>query len=184
SPGGNFSQFAPFIDPNITDGSFRMGEITYAETQLIAAEAAWHINGGVAPTDVVAAAAPFLTNAHADRTYGSQTFTGSAGAIPTPTLQNIIEEKYVQLYLNPEVWNDYKRTCLPSLAPVAAAGSKVPGANPIPGRIPYGLTEIDANPNVPKASSVGVAISSVSLNPNEPAFCPVLNYTSSTPLGN
>jgi Starch-binding associating with outer membrane len=185
SPGGNFSQFGPFIDPNITDGSFRMGEITYAETQLIAAEATWHLNGGGAdPTVPVAAAATFLNNAHADRTYGSQTFTGSAGAIPTPTLQNIIEEKYVQLYLNPEVWNDYKRTCLPSLAPVAAAGSKVPGANPIPGRVPYGLTEINANPNTPTASSVGVAISSVSLNANEPAFCPVLNYTSSTPLGN
>ena len=185
SPGGNFSEFASFIDPTITDGSFRMGEITYAETQLIAAEAAWHLNGGGAdPTVVIATAQPFLNNAHADRTYGSQAFAGSAVGTPTASLQNIIEEKYVQLFLNPEVWNDYKRTCLPSLAPVAAAGTNVPGPNPIPGRVPYGLTEIDANPNTPTTSSVGVTITSVSLNPNQPASCPLLNYTSSTPLGN
>jgi hypothetical protein len=73
---------------------------------------------------------------------------------------------------------------LPSLAPVAAAGTTTPGPAPIPGRVPYGLTEINANPNVPTTSSVGVAISSVSLNPNEPAYCPLLNYTSSAPLGN
>ncbi len=182
---GAYSAFAPFIDPDITDGSFRMPEITYAETQLIAAEAAWHLNGGGAdPTVVVGAAQPFLDAARATRRYGSQAFAGPVPGVLPASLQNIIEEKYVTLFLNPEVWNDYRRTCLPSLAPVPAAGSNAPGPNPVPGRLPYGLTEINANPNVPATSSAGVAITSVSLNPNQPASCPVLNYTSSSPLAN
>ena len=182
---GAYSAFAPFIDPNITDGSFRMPEITFAETQLIAAEAAWHLNGGGAdPTVVVAQAQPFLNAARATRRYGSQTFAGGSPGVLPASLQNVIEEKYVTLFLNPEVWSDYKRTCLPSLAPVSAAGSNAPGPNPIPGRLPYGLTEINANPNVPASSSAGVAITSVSLNPNQPASCPVLNYATSTPLAN
>jgi hypothetical protein len=93
------------------------------------------------------------------------------------SLQNIIEEKYVTLFLNPEVGNDWKRTCLPSFAPA-------PGTAGIPGRLPYGLTEINANPNVPSTSSTGVAITSVSLNPNQPTACPGLNYTNSSPLAN
>lgn len=192
---GTFSDFAPFIDGATAPGDFRQPEITYAETQLIAAEATWHINcPACAPTTVVAAAQPFLDAARANRAYGA---TGGApvtfpalpnvnapNALPA-TSQNIMEEKYVTLFLNPESWNDYKRTCLPSLAPApASATGTTPGTAPIAGRLPYGLTEINANPNTPSTSSVGVPITSVSLNPNQPASCPVLNYTTSTPLAN
>jgi len=102
------------------------------------------------------------------------------------TLQNIIEEKYVTLFLNPEVWNDYKRTCFPSIAPAptSSAPGSAPRTTPIPGRLPYGLSEINANPNLPTTSSTGVTISTTSQNPNDPNACPVLNYTSSSPLAN
>jgi hypothetical protein len=43
--------------------------------------------------------------------------------------------------------------------------------------MPYGITEINANPNTPNVSPTGQ-------NPNDPNPCPALNYTSSTPLGN
>jgi len=183
-PGGAFSGFNTFIDGGTPPGDFRQPELTYAETQLIAAEAAFHAGGQ-------GAAQPFLDAARANRAYGS---TGGlevtfpplpAGSAPA-TLQNIMEEKYVTLFLNPEVWNDWKRTCLPSLAPApASVSSPTPGgAGPIPGRLPYGQTEINANPNTPSSSSAGVGISSVSLNPNQPTACPVLNYTSSVPLAN
>ena len=97
-----------------------------------------------------------------------------------------MEEKYVTLFLNPEVWNDYKRTCLPSLAPAPTVSSPgaAPRATPIPGRLPYGQSEITSNPNVPTTSSTGVAVTPVSQNPNDPNTCPVLNYTSSSPLAN
>ena len=103
----------------------------------------------------------------------------NAALPPVPaTLENIMEEKYVTLFLNIEAWNDYKRTCLPALAPAPASlGSTTPGTNPVPGRLPYGITEINANPHTPAASPVG-------RNPNDPNPCPVLDYSASTPLGN
>jgi hypothetical protein len=192
---GTFSTFGTFIDGLTAPGDFRQPEITFAETQLILAEAQWHIAcPACTPTTVVGGAQAALDAARANRAYGAT--AGAPVAFPAlpnlnapnalpATLQNIIEEKYTTLFLNPEVWNDFKRTCLPSLAPApASVTATTPGASPIPGRLPYGLTEINANPNTPATSSAGVAITSVSINPNQPASCPVLNYTTSTPLAN
>ncbi|MGH7629689.1 MAG: protein kinase domain-containing protein [Gemmatimonadales bacterium] len=106
------------------------------------------------------------------RRYGSADFGTAPGTLPA-SLLNIIEEKYLTLFLNPEVWNDWKRTCLPSLAPAL-------GAAAIPGRLAYS----DDGPNTPTTSSAGVAITPVSRNPNQPAACPALNYTTSNPLAN
>jgi hypothetical protein len=182
--GGDYSSWGAFIDPNVSDGSFRQPELTYAETQLIAAEATWHINcANCAPSTVVAAAQPFLDAARTNRKFGSVSFANAPGSLPA-SLENIMEEKYVTLFLNPEVWNDYKRTCLPALAPTPPAGSNAPGTSPIPGRLPYGLSEVNANPNTPATNSAGIAVTSVGQNPNDPNPCPVLNYTSSAPLAN
>jgi len=179
---GPYSGFGAFLDPNVSDGSFREPVISYAETQLIAADAAWHIHcAGCADTTGVPAAQSFLDAARQNRHYGSTSagpvvFGNAPGTLPA-SLRNIIEEKYVTLFLNPEVWDDWRRTCLPSLAPA-------PGTTGIPGRLPYGLTEVNANPNVPSTSSTGVTITSVSLNPNQPRACPALNYVNSNPLAN
>ena len=174
---GPYSRIGPTFDVDQSDGSFRQPELTYVEMQLIAAEATWQINcSGCSPTAVVSAAQPFLDAARRNRRYGSASFGDAPGALAA-SLQNIIEEKYVSLFLNPEIWNDWKRTCLPSLAPTT-------GRPAIPGRLPYGLVDITTNPNVPTTSSTGVPITSTSLNPNQPAACPVLNYTSSNPLAN
>jgi hypothetical protein len=170
--GGLYSGFT-FIDGIASPGDFRHPIITWAETQLIGAEAAFQAGGQ-------AAAQPYLDAVRADRVYGAS--GGAAvtfpplGSVPA-TLQNIMEEKYVTLFLNMEVWNDYKRTCLPSLAPAPLAGTTVPGPSPIPGRLPYGLTEINANPHTPNVSPTG-------RNANDPNACPVLDYVASTPLAN
>jgi hypothetical protein len=179
---GPYSDRGDFINQFVSDGSFRLPEISYAETQLIAAEAAWQLGcPGCAPTEVVGAAQPFLDNARRGRRYGATSegpvlFGDAPGGLPA-SLKNIIEEKYVTLFLNPEVWNDWKRTCLPSLAPALGA----PG---IPGRLPYSDQEATANPNTPTISSTGVPITAVSRNPNQPDACPALNYVDSTPLAN
>ncbi len=189
SPGGNYSGFGAFIDGKTQPADFRQPELTYAETQLIMAEAEWHLNcPGCAATAVAAQAQPFLDAARRDRQYGA-----TAGAfvqfpdlasVPA-SLQSIIEEKYATLFLNPEVWNDYKRTCLPSLAPAPPSStSPTPGTVPLPGRLPYPQQETDVNPNTPATSSVGVPVTSTGLNPNQPAACPLLDYTSSSPLAN
>ena len=163
-----------FIDNNTDPGDVRMPVITYAETQLIGAEAAFQIGGQ-------GAAQPFLDAARANRSYGTRGATpiSFAPLAPAPaTLENIMEEKYVTLYLNIESWNDYKRTCLPALASAPASlGNTTPRGEPIPGRLPYGITEANANPNTPIVSPTG-------RNPNDPNPCPALNYTSSVPLAN
>ncbi len=176
----DYSAFTGIIDGASGNGDFRTPMITWAETQLIGAEAALATgNAGLAQQ--------YLDAVRANRTFGSiggnpVTFP-ALGSVPA-TLQNIMEEKYVTLYLNPEVWNDYKRTCLPALAPAAPAGSNAPGTNPIPGRIPYGQTEINANPNVPATNSGGFPVTPTGQNPNDPNACPVLNYLNSSPLAN
>jgi hypothetical protein len=162
-----------FINANIDVGDFRQPEVTFAENQLIGAEAAFHTGGQ-------AAAQPFLDAARANRVYGARGTTPVVFPPLAPvaaTLQNIMEEKYVSLFLNMELWNDYKRTCLPSLAPAPPLNSPNPGTSPIPGRIPYGVTETNANPNTPNVPPTG-------FNRNDPTPCPALNYTSSTPLAN
>jgi len=176
NPVGEFSLFGPYIDGATAPGDWRTPEITFRETQLIGAEAAFQTGGA-------GAAQPFLDAARANRTYG--TFAGAVvdfgaapGSLPA-TLQNIIEEKYTALYLNPEVWNDYKRTCFPSLAPApSVAAGTTPRGTPIVGRLPYGLTELNANgANAPP-------VTTQSRNRNDPNACPVLNYVNSTPLAN
>lgn len=174
APGGNYAGFT-FIDPFVfgAPGDFRHPVITWAETQLIGAEAAFQAGGQ-------GAAQPYLDAVRANRVYGSSggvpNLLPPLGPVPA-TLQNIIEEKYLTLFLNLEVWNDYKRTCLPALASAPAAGSTHPGSSPVPGRMPYGLTETNANPNMPVVSPTG-------RNANDPNACPVLDYASSAPLGN
>jgi Susd and RagB outer membrane lipoprotein len=141
---------------------------------LIGAEAAFQTGGQ-------AAAQPYLDAARANRSYGARGSTPNVFAplAPVPaTLENIMEEKYVTLYLNIEAWNDHKRTCLPALAPAPATlASTVPRSEPIASRLPYGITEMNANPNTPNVSPTG-------RNANDPNPCPVLNYVSSTPLAN
>jgi starch-binding outer membrane protein, SusD/RagB family len=174
-PGGSVPSYSGFnfIDPNVDLGDFRQPEVTYVETQLIGAEAAFQGGGQ-------GAAQPFLDAARANRGYGARGATVNVfpalGTAPA-TLENIMEEKYVAQFLNIEAWNDWKRTCLPALAPTPAVGSTAAGTTPIAGRMPYGITEINANPNTPNVAPAG-------RNANDPNPCPVLNYTSSAPLAN
>lgn len=114
--------------------SFRQPMVTFAENQLIRAEAALRTgNTGVATTALAA-----------ERT--SQGVPAIA-----PTLDNILTEKYVALFQQIEPWNDYKRTCIPSLTPA-------PGTAGIPRRLLYPLSaERNTNPNVPPPSQQPVA---------------------------
>ena len=106
-----------------TNAQFRQPVITYDENQLIIAEASLQ-------TGDVAAAAAALNAVRAR--YGK-------AAIAAPTLNDIMTEKYIALFQNPEVWNDYKRTCLPALSPVV-------GKAVIPGRFLYGQTQVQTDP--------------------------------------
>ncbi len=64
------------------------------------------------------------------------------------TLENIITQKYLALYTDPEVFSDWRRTNFPALIPVTGTA--------IPRRIPYAQTEILSNPNTPSQAEVGI----------------------------
>jgi SusD family. len=128
------------------NSAFRQPIITYDETQLIIAEAAFQTN---------------------DRTTASTALNTvrarhGKSAIASPTLNDIMTEKYILMFQNPEAWNDYKRTCLPVLKPAR-------GKSRIPGRIFYGATEEQTNPdNTPSSTSQNLF---TVRNANDPNSC-------------
>lgn len=128
APGQQGSAAISSFDAVRTGPAFRQPIVTYAENQLIIAEAAFKLG----QTGVAQAA---LT---AER---------QAQGLPSipATLANIMTEKYIALFQNPEVWNDWKRTCLPALTPA-------PGNTVIPARLLYAQSERNTNPNIPLPS--------------------------------
>jgi hypothetical protein len=132
--------------------TFRQPVVTWAENQLIRAEAEFALNGA-------AAALPFVN--------AVRTAVGLAALAGPVTMQDIMQEKYIAQFQNIDVWNDYKRTCYPALARYGTAAE-------IPGRLPYASAERNANPNIPLPSAYPAGTTGVSAlrNWNDPNACP------------
>jgi hypothetical protein len=128
------------------DGSFRQPLITYAENQLIIAEASLQAGN----------------NAAALAAYNAERASYSLPSATSVTLATVMTEKYIALFQNIEAWADYKRTCLPALKPAA-------GEPEIPGRFYYGSSEQNANPNTPSAGDQQAK--NGFRNVNDPAAC-------------
>jgi starch-binding outer membrane protein, SusD/RagB family len=139
APGQNVSVNPSELSETRLDPSFRQPLATHVENELILAEAAFQIGDASA-------------QAHLDNARTAQ----GLPTIPLAGLASIMTEKYVALFQNLEVWNDYKRTCLPALTPAS-------GASQIPVRLVYPLSERTANPSI---SSPGPA-----RNWNDPNPC-------------
>ena len=131
-PGEEFDGTEAWLSAVRGAPDFRQPILTFAENQLIRAEAQYR-------TSAQAAA---LATLNAYRT--SVGLGAKAGLTGSALLQAIMEEKYVALFQNTEVWNDYRRTCYPNLTPAAG--------NFIPGRLVYGTDERRANSNIPSPS--------------------------------
>jgi starch-binding outer membrane protein, SusD/RagB family len=107
------------------DPAFRQPIITWAENQLIRAEANFFLGGQ-------AAAQPYLDAVRTE-----------AGAPLVPaTIENIMSEKYIVNFQNIETWSDWRRTCWPNLPPVVAGEI-------IPARLFYPASDAQVNPNIP-----------------------------------
>lgn len=120
---------SPLLGSKRTDDpTFSQPIITWTENQLILAEAKFVRSGA-------AAALPYLNAVRAAR--------GKPAKGPAITLADIMGEKYIELFQNVEVWNDWKRTCLPTLLPAK-------GKTAIPGRLLYGQTEAQTNSKTPE----------------------------------
>lgn len=135
------------ISALVTNSTYRQPIITFDENQLIIAEAAFQTG------DKATAAAAF----NAERTHVGKASI-AAGVL---TLSDIMTEKYITLFENPEVWNDYKRTCLPALKPAR-------NRSRIPGRLYYGQTEEQTNSNTIPSSTQNLF---TFRNPNDPNGC-------------
>ena len=123
---------------------FRQPLVTWEENQLILAETNFVLSGALA-------AQPYLNAVRA----------AHGKPIVVATLQAIMEEKYISLFQNIEVWSDWKRTCFPVLTPAL-------NKTAIPARLFYGQTEEQTNTSTPPA---GTTQNLFTRNPNDPAGC-------------
>jgi hypothetical protein len=131
--------------------TFRQPFITWAENELILAEAKFQLQGA-------AAALPHVNNV--------RTAVG-LGQLASVTFTDVMNEKYIAMFQNVDVWSDYKRTCIPAVTPFGTAAE-------VPGRLPYSSTERNANPNIPLPSAYPAGTTGVSAlrNWNDPNPCP------------
>jgi len=120
--------------------------LTYEETQFIIAEAAYMTGDKTTARSAVNAALAAIETkydlaANSLPRYDAST-TGQA------LFEAIMQEKYIALFLNIEVYNDWKRTKRPVLVPFGGGDPETT----IPHRIPYSDDERQTNPNIPPPS--------------------------------
>jgi hypothetical protein len=123
---GSSSALSNFNPIRVNNG-FQQPLVTYAENELLLAEAYYQLgNYGLALV-------------HLNNEQTEQGVPLATSVTPANNgLMQIMNEKYIALFQNVEIWNDWKRTGLPAL----------PGATSIPRRLTYPLTEYTANPNI------------------------------------
>jgi hypothetical protein len=138
------AEVSPLSGSTRNNDTYRQPIVTWEENQLILAETNFVLVGA-------AAAQPFLNAVRA----------AHGKPIVVATRQAIMEEKYISLFQNIEVWSDWKRTCLPALTPAF-------GKTAIPGRLYYGQTEEQTNSNTPPSSAQNLF---TVRNRNDPAGC-------------
>jgi hypothetical protein len=131
--------------------NFRQPLVTWAENQLILAEAKFR-------TQNAAAALPHVNNVR--RAVGMP-------ELASVTINDVMLEKHIAMFQNIDVWSDFKRTCLPLVKPYLTQAE-------VPGRLPYGSGERTANPNIPIASAypAGTTGAAALRNWNDPTACP------------
>lgn len=122
--------------------------ITYVEQLFIMAEAYYHTQKEQAAKDTLLSAisaslAKFEVN-------NPNWFAQLSAKISPLTGQNLLTEimnqKYIALFLQPEVFVDWRRTGIPSLSP--ATGTEIPR------RFPYSIEERNFNRKIPNVTSI------------------------------
>lgn len=131
-PGSAFSPSFSSLSSSRNDPDFDQPIVTHAENLLIAAEAAYQ-------TGSEATALARLNAAREMDDVDPIVATGRS------LLEAIMREKYIQLFQNLEVYNDWKRTCYPNITPAANRAE-------IPARFLYPVDERQTNPNVPSVA--------------------------------
>ncbi|GAA3922567.1 SusD/RagB family nutrient-binding outer membrane lipoprotein [Chitinophaga oryziterrae] len=116
--------------------------MSYDELKFIEAEVAFR------NSDKTTAAASYneAVRANLQRTVGSTTYLATVmKTSATITLKDIMVQKYIALFLDPEVWTDWRRTGYPVLT--APANNSLNGA--LPRSVYYPSSEVRYNKNTP-----------------------------------
>ena len=152
TPREDFSELGSYYAS--TDGPFNF--ITYAEVEFIRAEAHYRLgqyeNAATAMNNAIIASLEDVTGT-ADPDYVAAQASEDATSIQSGGFERLMTHKYVALFLEPEVFSDWRRTGIPELTP----------ANPnltsgvIPRRWPYPANEIATNSENVQAASQGGA---------------------------
>ena len=131
--------------------TFRQPLVTWAENQLILAEAKYQLG------DIPGA----TINVNNVRT------AVGLPLLAVATFDDVMIEKYIAQFQNIDSWADFKRTCIPLVKPYLAVAE-------VPGRLPYGSAERTNNPNLPLPSQYpsGTTGASPVRNWNDPTACP------------
>jgi hypothetical protein len=129
--------------------------LTYEENQLIIAECEYEAGNEAAALAALNAVRSALETKWS---LDAGTFPALTGLTGDALRSAILEEKYISLFLNHEVYNDYKRTCFPSdLTDYTWQGQDLPA------RLLYAQREHDTNSNTPDDPDN---------NDNDPDACP------------
>lgn len=139
-PGGTLTDASNLSEAmKAADNSFDV--ITFSEANLIWAECAFK-SGDEATALAKLNAARRAEENRWDLTANS--LGEATGLTGTDLINAIMEEKYIALFMNIEVFNDWKRTNRPVLTPYAGGQ--------IPRRLLYSINERATNPNIPAPS--------------------------------
>jgi len=126
--------------------------LSYEENLLIKAECSSRLGDDAAAQTALEDA---QTAAEAKWGFSEDTFS-DVSLTGDDLFNKILEEKYVALFLNLEIWNDYKRNCYPN---VSVSDSKPPV------RVYYPEDERKANTNIPAVADQSLG------NDNNPESC-------------
>ena len=120
--------------------------LSWEETMLIIAECAFQ-NGD--ETSAASALNQVRRGIEARYAFESGSLGDADGLAGDELLAEIMTEKYIALFLNIEVYNDWKRTDYQVLEPYGGGDPKIK----IPRRLFYSSDERNANPNIPTSSA-------------------------------
>ncbi|HYW06278.1 MAG TPA: SusD/RagB family nutrient-binding outer membrane lipoprotein [Longimicrobium sp.] len=135
---------------------YRQPLLTCAETQFILAEISTY-QGATGTAQSALKAGIDCAEARAGVTITNPSDASIDALTGTALFTEIMTQKYIANFLNMEVYNDYKRTCLPRLTTYNNL--------PIPGRLFYGQQERQSNPEIP------VPDNQPKYNTNDPLRC-------------
>ncbi len=133
--------------------------ITYREMEFIIAEADVRQNAGGTATGYEAYLAGIQASFERLGVAGYEDYIAQASVNPgigNLTLEHIMTQKYIALFLQPEAYNDWRRTDIPRLIPTSG--------NAIPIRWDYSATEYLFNANAPAEGSVNIFTDRVGWN--------------------